>query len=306
MNVLVTGGTGVLGRPTIERLRAAGHQVRGLAHRPAAADQLTKLGAEPARGDLFDPASLQAALARSDAVLHLATRIPSFAKLGRLSAWAENDRIRQAGTRHLIDAALATDVSVVVYPSVVLVYADAGEQWIDLQTGTLAPPPNARSTLDAEREVTRFTESGRRSVSLRLGLLYSPDDEQTRAQAQMARWGISPVIGPDDAYWPALWVDDAASALVAALTEAPPGVYDVVDNHPLTRAELRRAIATALGRPSWRLPEFLQRLTLGALAEPLSRSLRVTNRAFVDATGWQPSVPDAAAGWRLIAAGRKH
>jgi nucleoside-diphosphate-sugar epimerase len=118
----------------------------------------------------------------------------------------------------------------------------------------------------------------------------------------MARWGISPVVGPEDAYWPALWVDDAASAFVAALTATPSGVYDVVDNRPLTRAELRRAVATALGRPSWRLPVFLQRLVLGDLAESLSRSVRVTNRGFVEATGWQPAVPDALAGWRLMAA----
>jgi nucleoside-diphosphate-sugar epimerase len=306
MDVFVTGGTGVLGCPTIERLRAAGHQVRGLARRPGAADKLAALGAEPVRADLFDPTSLRGALVGSDAVLHLATRIPPFARLGRLSAWAENDRIRREGTRRVIDATLASGVSVVVYASVVLVYADAGERWVDARSGALAPPPHARSTLAAEREVARFAEAGRRGISLRLGLLYSPDDEQTRAQVRLARWGVAPVVGPAGAYWPALWADDAARAVVAAAARAPSAVYDVVDDRPLTRAELHRAIAAATGRRCWRLPAPLQRLALGPLADALGRSLRVTNCHFVEATGWQPAVPDARAGWRLIAGGRGH
>jgi nucleoside-diphosphate-sugar epimerase len=300
MDVFVTGGTGVLGRPTIERLLTAGHRVRGLAHSPAAADKLRALGAEPARGDLFDPTGLRDAMAGSGAVLHLATRIPPFARLGRLQAWAENDRIRRDGTRHLVDAALASGVSAFVYESSVLVYADAGARWIDAESGQLEPPPQARSTLDAEREVARFAEVRGRGVSLRLGLLYSPHDEQTRAQLRMARWGIAPVIGPRDAYWPALWVDDAAEACVAATLRAPAGVYDVVDDRPLTRAELQQAIAAAIGRRLWRLPGVLQRLMLGQLGDAMARSQRVSNRRFKQATDWMPRVASAREGWQRL------
>jgi nucleoside-diphosphate-sugar epimerase len=158
-----------------------------------------------------------------------------------------------------------------------------------------------RSTLDAEREVARFAKSGGRGVSVRLGLLYSPHDEQTRAQLRMARWGIAPVIGPRDAYWPALWVEDAEAFVVATL-RAPAGVYDVVDNRPLTRGELQQGIAAAIGRRLRRPPGVLQRLTLGRLADAMARSLRVTNRRFGEATAWRPTVPDASEGWRRIVA----
>jgi nucleoside-diphosphate-sugar epimerase len=305
LNVFVTGGTGALGRPTIRRLVAAGHRVRGLAHRQDAAVALGRLGAEPVAGDLCEPASLRTALAGSDAVVHLASRIPPFAKLGRLSAWAENDRIRRDGTRNLVEAALDAGVGTLVYESVVLVYADGGERWIDAASGRLEPGPHARSALDGEEAVARFAGAGGRGVSLRLGLLYSPGDEQTRALVGLTRWGISPVIGPAEAYWPALWGDDAARAVVDGTLRAPSGVYDVVDDRPLTRRGLKRAIAEATGRRLWSPPAVVQRLTLGALSETMSRSLRVRNGRFAGATGWRPEVPDAGVGWRLVVAGAR-
>lgn len=62
--ILVTGGTGGLGRPTVDRLRSAGHDVRVLSRRP---------GAGRVVGDLASGAGLDAALDGVDTVLHLAT-----------------------------------------------------------------------------------------------------------------------------------------------------------------------------------------------------------------------------------------
>ena len=55
MKVFVAGATGVLGRATVPRLVAAGHDVRGAARSPEKADQLRAQGAEPVTVDLFDP-----------------------------------------------------------------------------------------------------------------------------------------------------------------------------------------------------------------------------------------------------------
>jgi uncharacterized protein YbjT (DUF2867 family) len=76
MKVFVTGATGVLGRPVVRRLVAAGHTVRGLSRSPENAALLRRLGAEPVDADLFDLVSLQMALRDADAVFHLATKIP--------------------------------------------------------------------------------------------------------------------------------------------------------------------------------------------------------------------------------------
>src|SRR5215831_7621132 len=106
MEVFVSGGTGVLGRPVLALLRQRGHRARFLS-RTARSDAVGReLGAEPVRVDLFDADGLQKAVAGSEAVLHLATRIPPARQAMRREAWAENDRIRTEGSRTLVDAAV--------------------------------------------------------------------------------------------------------------------------------------------------------------------------------------------------------
>ena len=75
MRIFVTGGTGVLGRPVVRMAAAAGHTVRALSRSASNDEMLSRLGAEPVRGDLFDIASLREAVKGSEGVLHLATAV---------------------------------------------------------------------------------------------------------------------------------------------------------------------------------------------------------------------------------------
>jgi nucleoside-diphosphate-sugar epimerase len=303
--VFVTGGTGVLGRATVPRLIAAGYRVRALARSEAAAERLAASGAEPVRGQLFDLDVLRGAVAAASVVAHLATRIPPVPKQRALANWAENDRVRHEGMRHLVDAARAADVGTIVYPSIAFVYPDSGDRWIDAtSTPPKHPPlPVLRSTLAAEREVARFTAGGGRGVVLRMAGFYGPDAPSTHEMLAAARRGIAPVPGPLGAYHPTVWVDDAAAAVVAALApRVPAGVYDVVDDEPLAGRALIEVLARAVGRRSlWRIPAFVVRRLLPVGVELGRLSLRVSNRRFRAASDWAPTVPNARLGWERLA-----
>src|SRR5579864_211174 len=134
MEIIVTGATGVLGCSVVPRCVANGHHVRALARSPANAETVRGLGAEPVTFDLFDRQCVQEAVAGSEVVLHLATKIPPTNQLRKDSAWTENDRIRREGTHNLIEAALFHKVQRFVYPSVTLEYPDSEQQWIDATT----------------------------------------------------------------------------------------------------------------------------------------------------------------------------
>jgi len=301
MEILVTGATGVLGRPVVRLLRSAGYRVRALSRSGSNDALLRRMGADPVRGSLFDAAELGPAVAGTSAVLHLATRIPPRSRSRAPGAWAENDRIRREGTRNLVDAALAAGVESFVYPGVCFVYADGGDAWVDAATGEVEAGPLLASTLAAEAEVARFAAAGRRGVVLRMGYFYSPEAESTLDTLALARRGAAILAGPGDAYYPSIWVDDAAEAVMAALRAAPAGTYDVVDDEPLTRRELARIVADSAGRPFVvRPPMWLLKLAGGRDAAFLARSQRVSNARFKDATGWSPRVRDAREGWRRI------
>ena len=195
MRILVTGGSGVLGRVLVPLLRSDGHEVIAPRH-----DDL----------DLFDPSALQDALTDVQAVYHLATRIPPPERAAELGAWTENDRLRSEATRLLVDAALTACASLFVLPSVTFLYPSEGPADEDTPLDNSAN--RLSSMVAAETEVRRFAAGGSRGAILRLGLLWGPG---TGNDAPSQRYGAS------------LHIEDAGAALRAAL-DVPGGVYNVV------------------------------------------------------------------------------
>lgn len=70
--VLVTGGAGFVGREILARLIASGRPVRALARSDDSAAGLAAAGADVVRGDILDPASLDAAADGCSVVYHVA------------------------------------------------------------------------------------------------------------------------------------------------------------------------------------------------------------------------------------------
>ena len=101
MKVFIAGATGVLGRAAVKALVAAGHDVRGTARGEEKAALLRAVGAEPVAVDLYDAEAVKSAVAGSEAVVHLATKIPPLTKVRSRKAWAENDRLRTEAAHNL-------------------------------------------------------------------------------------------------------------------------------------------------------------------------------------------------------------
>ena len=92
--ILVTGGTGTLGRVVVQRLTDQGRQVRVLSRRPAPAK------ADPAAwatGDLRAGRGIDAAVAGADVIVHCATGRGDVAAARLLV-----DAARRAGRPHLV------------------------------------------------------------------------------------------------------------------------------------------------------------------------------------------------------------
>jgi nucleoside-diphosphate-sugar epimerase len=194
MRLLVTGGTGVLGRALRPLAEAAGHELAMPGHEAL---------------DLFDPSAVADAVSDADGVLHLATRIRPVEQLSDPDAWRENDRLRADASRILVDAAIAAGVAVYVQPTVAFVYPTDGPVSEDTPVGDVSPL--LRSALGAEQQAERFARAGGRGIVLRFGLLDGPGTGE-----------YPPLVG----LGATLHVSDAGRALLAALS-LPSGTYNV-------------------------------------------------------------------------------
>jgi nucleoside-diphosphate-sugar epimerase len=299
VKVFVAGATGVLGRRVVPLLVAAGHDVSAIARSEDKAAGLRAAGAIPVTVDLFDPEAIAVAVAGQDVIANLATHIPDLTKAARSRAWAENDRIRTEGARNLVDGALAGAAQCYLQESISFFYVDSGDAWVDEDT-EIDAPTFARTFLAAESHAQRMCAAGNDAVVLRFGMFYGFDTSHTRLQLKSARRGISPFPGPKDTYQTFIHIDDAASAVVAAL-KAPSGTYNVTESEPMTRGDATAALGAALDRrPGWSIPGITK--VGGSKTEYFGRSIRVSNKRFREATGWTPAYPSQTAGWKQVVA----
>lgn len=303
MKIFVAGGTGVIGRPSVAELVAAGHQVRSTARGAEKAALIRAMGAEPVDVDLYDEAELRRAMAGCDAVVRLTTKIGSLMKLGRLKTWEETNRLRTAGARTLVNAAIAEKASVYIHESVTFVYRDGGAAWLDEHAPVDdAASPILRAALEGEREAERFSRAGGRGIVLRFAGFYGPQAPSTMEMAALLRKRMIFQFGASSNYFSSAYLPDAGRA-VAAAVNAPAGTYNVCDDDPIAFAEYLRAAAAAFGASAPRhLPGFLGKFMFGAVWNYFSRSHRISNARLKSVTNWWPRVRSAAEGWPLVAA----
>ncbi|MCK9921739.1 NAD(P)H-binding protein [Frankia sp. AgPm24] len=238
MRILITGGSGFLGRRVVARAVAAGHDVRALARGDQAARTLRELGATDLRGDLDDPAGLAAAFLAADA-----TALVNLASLGFGHIGA------------ILDATSAGHLHRAVFVST---------------TGirTRLEPPTKRVRLAAERAIEA---SGLDWTIIRPTMIYGGADDRNMARLltllahlptppQPGRsggrsWRVGlppvpvPVPGAAHLHQP-VHVDDLAATVLRAVTaqRSVGRAYDVAGPWPLPLRDIVTAAGSALGR----------------------------------------------------------
>ncbi|GAA3331003.1 MULTISPECIES: NAD-dependent epimerase/dehydratase family protein [Curtobacterium] len=270
MRVLVTGASGFLGAATATAVRDAGHTVRTLQRRPSGVEGVTDV-----LGSVTDADTVRAAVADVDAVVHLA------AKVSLAGDPADFARVNVTGTQILLDAARASGVQrfvAVSSPSV----AHTGSSLAGVGAGPAEPEAArgdyARTKAAAELLALAADGPGFAVVAVRPHLVWGPGDTQLVGRiVERARAGRLPLLDSGAALIDTLYVDNAASAMVAALEHAAdPDVhgnaYVVTNGEPRPVGELLAGICTASGVPAprWHVPAGLARVA-GSVVEAVWR-----------------------------------
>jgi nucleoside-diphosphate-sugar epimerase len=279
--VLVTGGTGFLGRRLVERLLAGGRAVTVLARREA--PDLTARGVRFIRAPLADPVAVEAACAGMATVFHVA------AKVGVWGDPAEFFAANVLGTRAVIAGCRAHRVARLIHtstPSVVYNGRDlsgADESW---PLTTRCPSPYPLTKAQAEREVLAANGTDLRTVALRPHLIWGVGDPHLipRVLAR-ARAGKLRIVGDGHNRVDLVHIDNAVDAHLAAEAAlggagTAPGpaagrAYFITNGEPVRLWDWINDLLTALGERAVtrRIPRAAA-YAAGAAAEAAWRILR--------------------------------
>ncbi|MCK9876467.1 NAD(P)H-binding protein [Frankia sp. Ag45/Mut15] len=249
MRILITGGSGFLGRRVVARAVAAGHDVRALARGDQAARTLRELGATDLRGDLDDPAGLAAAFLAADATALVNLASLGFGHIGAILAATSAGHLHRAvfvsttGIRTRLEpptkrVRLAAERAIeasgldwtIIRPT--MIYGGADDRnmarLLTLLAHLPAPPQPGRPPLPAGSG-----SSGRSGWSWRVGLPPIP----------------VPVPGATHLHQP-VHVDDLAATVLRAVTaqRCVGRAYDVAGPWPLPLRDIVTAAGSALGR----------------------------------------------------------
>ena len=243
--VLVTGGSGFLGKALVRRLVADGYHVRVLARKLSNVDVVHDLGAEVYWGDVADPESFGAAMTGCDMVVHLAA--------GTSGSEKDSQTATLHGTCNLLDLSRQHTPKRLVYISSCSVYAiaDYSSNALVPETASLERFPERRgsysaSKLQAEGYVTEWMKSsGVPTTILRPGTIYGPGGEMYTPMLGFSLGSIYIVIGTGSFILPFVYVDNLVDAIVLSLEKegAADQIFNVVDPEDLNkRAYMDRVI----------------------------------------------------------------
>ncbi len=238
MRVFVAGAAGAIGRQLLPMLLADGHAVWGTTRSPERAAWIRSVGASPVVVDVFDAPAVRGAVtqARPAVMVHQLTDLARGFEREDLIA---NSRLREIGTRNLVDAMLAAGTRRLVAQGSAWLYApgvDEDGSRPHVETDPLLAPDQApdNPVLPGVRELERLVlgTPGIDGIVLRYGFLYGP--------ATASDEPGSP---------PTVHVVAAARAAALAVTLGEPGAYNVVDDgQGISNDRARRQLGWDPGR----------------------------------------------------------
>ena len=224
MLILVTGGSGFVGREIVRQFVAAGDRVRVLSRGAAPAGD----GVERIRGSVLEPASVAAAVSGVDAVVHL---VGIISEVGSQTF----ERVHVGGTEVVVSATRAAGVRRYVHMSALGTRREARSRY-------------HRSKWEAEELVRK---SGLDWTILRPSLIYGPGDGFINLFARMSRVSpCIPVVGPGTNLMQPVDVGDVARCFCRApsLRESVHQTLDLCGRERFNVNEILSMVLEVLGR----------------------------------------------------------
>ena len=278
--VAITGAGGFLGRELARHLLAAGCEVRGFDIRFDDAAREAARGAELVTADIRDAAAVADFVAGADTVFHCAAVIDTATRAPAAVRQRSID-VNVGGTRHVVEACLAHDVTRLIVTSSINAVWSAENAGSDESVPLCAPEPGPghdlySATKSAGEQLAiaadgATTAGGQtlRVVAMRPGGIFGPGEPThlPRITKTVLAGQFAFRVGRRDALSDNVFIDDLVDAHVRAalrLPEVGGRAYFLSDGHPQNYFDFFTPVALALGKkaPTLTVPTWIMAIVV--------------------------------------------
>ncbi|KQS32863.1 TIGR01777 family oxidoreductase [Dyadobacter sp. Leaf189] len=288
--VLITGGSGLIGRRLTQLLLAKGYEVAYLSRSKKAIPSVKVF-----QWDISKNYIEEGALENTHFLIHLAgTGVAE-------KRWTDEQKkliiSSRVDTIHLIAEKLKEKN---IRPAA---FASAsgssyyGEDSGDVKNTEDFPPGNdflSYVTIEWEKAADKITELGIRTVKLRTGIVLSNEGGALKQIAAPARFGFGAPLGSGKQWISWIHVDDLCNMYIEALeNENWQGAYNAITD-AVTNEEFTKVICKVLNKPQWapHVPAFALRLVFGEMANVVLGSSYLISKRIKEETDFKYQYPD--------------
>lgn len=306
MHVIITGGTGLIGKALTQNLLVDGHKVTVLSRSPQRKQDPALAGAHIAIWDAKTAQGWGELADGADAIVNLA------------GAGIADSRWSAERRRQIVDSRVnagkavmeairnATQKPKVLIQSSAVGYYGPSDDRVLTESSSPGSDFLAQVCFAWEASTAAAKDLGVRRPVIRTGVVLSTRGGALPKMALPFQFFIGGPLGSGKQYFPWIHIDDEVRA-IRFLLESPTadGAFNLAAPNPPTNAEFSKQLGEAMGRPALMpVPGFGLKILFGAMSTVLLDGQRTVPQK-LEAAGFQFAYPEAVAALRDVFQNKK-
>ena len=281
--ILITGGSGMIGRRLTKLLKRKGYNVIWLSRQRDINANIPRYGWNILKGQIDEEA-----LEKADVIVHLAgVGIADSKWTDARKRMIIESRVRSAKLILEKLQEMDTKVDAFISASAVGYYGSETTDKIFVEDDKPANDFLGKVCQKWEEQAELFTtELGIRSVSIRTGVVLSENSDLIKKAVLPTKFWLGAPLGKGSQYIPWIDIDDLCEIYVKAIEdETMTGAYNAVAPEYTTNAEFMKAVASVLKKPMFLppVPEFVFKMYLGEASQIILEGSRISSQKIQDA-----------------------
>ncbi len=275
MHIVITGGTGLVGRRLCKALHEQGHQVSVIGNKTIPQESIEF---RFIRARLID-GEIPSVFSDCDAIIHLAGANIFHRWTKSYKQLILDTRVKTAQAIYNYLSKQTKRAKIFISASAIGFYGNRGDEILD---ETSSPGTGFLSHTCVEWEMARekFSSLDMRTVSIRTGTVISRDGGFLSKIVPLFRLRLGGNFGNGKQWFPWIHIDDLVNIYIQAVLDPRfSGPINAVAPKPIRNTEFTKALKEILKKPAFlSVPSFALKLSLGELASVILFSQRVVPR----------------------------